>query len=452
MKGFRGAPGALELGGVKAIKGGERWYLSFLLSKMAGGASAPLVPLFVITVLGGGVGEVTLAVVAVSIASVPGFILWGDYSDRRGKRRLPLVGGMAMTSVAFLVMALSRDLPMFIAGNALFGFFLAATVPTSTILVIENHPVEEWGRAIGAFTRANGVGWMLGMVLGAIFFPLASTLVEVELAMRVFMGLCALFSALAWVTAMLWVPEPRARIDRRWLADELVALRTWTFERSRYIPTRLVFFLRPRVVRKARRLLPDWGRSLDTYLLATFVLFVGIQVFYVPFPVMLSEELLLSSGQIFLVYLSSAVAAAAMYAWAGKEVDQLGNRNAQLMAWGTRAVVFPMFAMTMVIFAWGYPVTAFILAMVLNGLTGLMFSILSVAGVTSVTDLAPDRIRGEAVGAYNAVTGVGMIIGGFLGGAIASLAGYLAVAIATGALTAVAVAMLYRLRFPSIGS
>ncbi len=432
--------------------GGERWYLSFLFSKMAGGASAPLVPLFVITVLGGGVGEVTIAVVSVSIATVPAFVLWGEFSDRRGRRRLPLVAGMAMMAVSFLLMALSRDMWTFVAANVMFGFFLAATVPASTMLVIENNPVEEWGRAIGVFTRVNGLGWMLGMVLGAIFFPVVTPLAGTELAMRGFMALCAIFSAIAWAMAWAWVPEPKRRIDRRWLADELAALRTWTFERSRFIPSKLVFVLKPRVIRKARSLLPDWGRPLDTYLVATFVVYVAIQVFYVPFPVMLTGELLLTSGQIFLVYLASAIASAAMYTWAGREVDKLGNRNAQLMAWGTRAVIFPLFALTLVIFGWGYPATAMLLAMILNGLTGLMFSIVSVAGVTSVTDLAPETIRGEAVGAYNAVTGLGMIAGGFLGGAIASLAGFYAVAVATGLLTAVAVGMLYRLRFPSIGS
>ena len=112
---------------------------------------------------------------------------------------------------------------------------------------------------------------------------------------------------------------------------------------ARYIPTRLVFTSKPRVIRKARTFLPGWGRDLDIYLGATFVLFTGIQVFYVPFPVMLSEELSLGSSQIFLVYLASALMAALMYAWAGREVDQLGNREAQLLAWGVRAVVFPSF-------------------------------------------------------------------------------------------------------------
>jgi MFS family permease len=430
---------------------GERWYISFFFSKMAGGASAPLVPLFVITVLGGGVGAVTLAVVSVSVATVPAFILWGEFTDRRSQRRLPLVTGMAMTAVAFVVMALSDALPLFILGNVLYGFFLAATVPTSTVLIMEHNPEPEWGRAVGTFTKVSGVGWMLGMVMGVVWFAATPSSFPVEVSMRTFMLVCGVLSAVAYALAMVWIEEPRAHYDRRWLVDELARMRTWTFERARYIPTRLVFTTKPRVIRKARTFLPGWGRDLDIYLGATFVLFTGTQVFYVPFPVMLSEELSLGSSLIFLVYLASALMAAMMYAWAGREVDDLGNRKAQLMAWGVRAVLFPAFALALLLASWGHGWAAFALVLALNGMTGAFFSIVSVAGITTALDLSPRRGKGEAVGAYNSVLGLGMIAGGFLGGLIASTSGYVAVAVTTGVLSAVAIALLLRVRFPTIG-
>ena len=442
-----GDPGALSMGRVNANASSERSYLSLLYINMAGGASAPQVPLFVISVLHGGVGEVTLAVVSVSVATVPAFVLWGEYTDKRGKRKLPIMVGMAMTSVAFVIMAISRDLPTFLLGNVLFGFFLAATVPSSTSLITERNPQRDWGRAMGRFTKVSGVGWMIGMVLGAVFFVIAPSYVGTVLAMRYFMGLCALFSAMAFVIATMWIDEPLVRIDRRWLADEIVSLRTWAFERSRHIPSRLVFNFKPGVMRKARAILPGWGKDLDIYLVSTFVMFVGIQIFYVPFPVMLSEELGLSSANIFTIFLASALAAAAMYAWAGREVDRLGNRRSQLTAWGARSVLFPAFAITFVVMGWGLPTVAFGLAAILNGLMGSMFSVVSVAGVTTTLNLSPRRGKGEAVGAYNAVIGLGMIVGGILGGVIATFAGYYAVVVVAGILGALAIALLLRVRF-----
>ncbi len=433
------------------LAGGERWYISFFFNKLAGGASAPLVPLFVITVLGGGVAEVTLAVVSVSIATVPAFVLWGDYTDRTGQRKGPILWGFGFQIVAFLVMAFSRNMVEFVAGNVLYGFFLAATVPSSTILIMEHNPEAEWGRAVGAFTKVSGIGWLVGMALGAVWFVALGSLPEV-VAMRTFMLVCGLASALSWAMADRWISEPVRRIDRQWLVDNVVGMRMWAFERARHIPSKVVFFVKPRVLRKTRRLLPDWGRNLDIYLLTTIILFIGIHVFYVPFPVMLTDELHLGSSEVFTVYVVSAFTAAVMYAWAGREVDRLGNRRAQLMAWSVRAVLFSTFSLALLAMARGMEGLVFALVLALNAGTGAMFSIVSVAGITTALDLSPPRIRGEAVGAYNAVTGMGTIVGGFLGGTIAVMAGYTAVALVTGAITVVAIALLLRISFPHVPS
>jgi MFS family permease len=433
--------------GADSGSGGERWYISFFFSKMAGGASAPLVPLFVISVLGGGVGAVAIAVVSVSVATVPAFILWGEYTDRTMRRRLPLVVGMAVTSLAFVVMGFAEGLGAFVAGNVLYGFFLAATVPTSTVLIMEHNPEPEWGSAVGRFTKASGMGWMTGMAIGAMWFALVPSVMGLEPAMRTFMLLCGVFAAIAYAMAMAWITEPRAHFGRRWLTEELVTFRTWTFERARHIPGKLVFSGSPRVIRKARTFLPGWGRDLDIYLVATFVLFTGVQVFFVPFPVMLSEEMGLGSSQVFAVYLASALAAASMYAWAGREVDRLGNRRAQVLAWGGRAAIFPAFSLALLAASQGLVDVGFGLALLLTGMTGALFSIVSVAGITTALDLSPRRARGEAVGAYNSVTGMGMIVGGLLGGAIAGSLGYHALFWTTGIVSVVAVALLLAVRF-----
>ena len=48
-----------------------------------------------------------------------------------------------------------------------------------------------------------------------------------------------------------------------------------------------------------------------------------------------------------------------MYAWAGREVDKLGNRRAQLIAWGARSAIFPAFGVCLALMAMGHPSLAF---------------------------------------------------------------------------------------------
>jgi MFS family permease len=115
-----------------------------------------------------------------------------------------------------------------------------------------------------------------------------------------------------------------------------------------------------------------------------------------------------------------------------------------LIAWGARAVLFPAFALALIA---GAGDLAFGLVLVLNGLSGAFFSIVSVAGITTALDLSPRRAKGEAVGAYNSVTGLGMIVGGLVGGVVAGLAGYLTVVLATGLIMLVAILLLLRVTF-----
>ena len=151
----------------------------------------------------------------------------------------------------------------------------------------------------------------------------------------------------------------------------------------------------------------------------------------------------------FSVYLVSALAAAIMYAWAGKQIDRLGNKRSQILAWGLRAMFFPMFSFALMVMALGHPPLAFIIVLALNGLAGSMFSMVSVAGVTTALDLAPDQARGEVVGAYNSVTGLGMIAGGLLGGVVAGVGGFFAVAIIPGVLSLISIALLRRVSLSS---
>lgn len=94
----------------------------------------------------------------------------------------------------------------------------------------------------------------------------------------------------------------------------------------------------------------------------------------------------------------------------------------------------------------GNGMAAFVLAAALNGAAGAMYAIVGVAGTTTVTKLAPSNIQGAALGAYNAVVGVGIVVGGILGGVIAASLGWYTVVGATSALIAVASLILWRLK------
>ena len=423
---------------------GTKWYWAFFTSKVAMGASSALVPLFVIKVLGGGVAEVTIVAIAATISTVPAYILWGAYVDRAQKARGPLLWGKGGETVCYAAMAVAPTFWAFVAANLAAGFFVAATTPTSTILILENTPKNQHARAIGYFTKINGVGWVAGTVLGAVYFAFVPDLIgtthATEYAMRLLMGVCAALFAASWAMSARWLKEPAFKFDHRWFKKEVLRMHTTYVERPRYLPSQ--FYSTPGKISKARRSGPFWTGTLDLYLVASFLVFVGFLTFYTPFPVMLSKGIHLNDSQIFIVYLASSVMAAALYMWAGREVERIGNQRVQLGAWVIRIFVFLAFGLALLAADLHHPHLAFALAAGLNGLAGAMYALISVAGTTTVTRLAPENIHGEVIGAYNAVIGVGIVVGGVIGGVVAATYGWWAVLAVTGGFIALAALLL----------
>jgi MFS family permease len=419
---------------------GSQWYWAFFVSKVAMGASSALVPLFVIKVLGGGVTEVTITAIAATASTVPAYLVWGAYVDRTGRCRRALLWGKAGEAATYAVMSVAPGLWAFVGANFAAGIFIAATVPTSTILILEATPRKGRATEVGRFTRVNGVGWVAGMVLGAVYFAVAPGALGTEGAMRLLMGVCAALFAVSFVMSYRWVPQPAFRFDHRWFQREVLHMHATFFERPRYLPSH--FYSSPRRMRRALRVGSSWGGGLNVYLASSFLVFVGFLTFYTPFPVMLSEGLSLSDSEIFMVYLASAVMAAALYGWAGRMVDRIGNQSAQLGAWVLRALMFIAFGAALLAIDLGHGTLAFAIAAGLNGALGAMYALIAVAGTTTVTRLAPEAVHGEAVGAYNAVVGVGVVVGGVVGGLVAAHLGWWTLLLVTGVFIALAALLL----------
>src|SRR6266508_2235051 len=124
-------------------------------------------------------------------------------------------------------------------------------------------------------------------------------------------------------------------------------------ERGRYLPTHVLHYFDLRTPRAPAGRLP---RPLRRYLFCVFLLFGGFTAFYSFFPIFLTQVYPISSAGVFA------------------------------------------------------------LAFVLHAGVGLCWAVLNVAGSTWVSHLAPAKGRAQAFGAYNAVQGVGSILGPLLGG------------------------------------
>src|SRR3989442_10923688 len=122
---------------------GEKWFYASLPNGMAGGATSPLIPLFT-RVLGGSIADVGAVAAASSIASVPAFIGWGNWSDRLHWRKAFVLIGFLGTAASLFLMGLSRDVPDFYLANLLAGALRAARPPAGAGLLLDAPQPGGW--------------------------------------------------------------------------------------------------------------------------------------------------------------------------------------------------------------------------------------------------------------------------------------------------------------------
>lgn len=406
---------------------GSRWFYSYLPQGIAGGATSPLIPLFAYA-LGASLADVGIIAAATSIASVPAFMLWGWLSDHLKRRKIFLLLGFLGTAVSFFVMALSFGMPEFYLANLLIGFLGAASAPVGAVLVMETSERRLWPNRLALLSQLTGIGYIVGLSVGAIWLTIGPQFVGSLSAMRGLFVIGAALGLLSGLLAGMWLKEPTEFVERR--SVHIVDIH-WRIERVKFLPTRMLHYLDFRNFRGKTRL----SRPLRLYLACVFLLFSGFTAFYGFFPILLQQVYKLSDPEIFAVYIASQVASVTTYLRVGSWVRERGSRRTQLYASLGRTVLFPSFLALGLLPLSGLGLLASIL--LLHAGVGLCWAIINVSGSTLVSDLAPAEGRAEAMGAYNAMQGFGSILGPLLGGFIAEFQGYVpAVGVSVGFIVA----------------
>lgn len=398
----------------------EKWYYSFLPYNVSAGSTNALIPLFITEGLRGSVAQVGIVSAATSLASVPGAILWGNLSDTTRKRVPFVLIGFLGVALSLVLMGLSHSITEYYLANFIFGFTGAAIAPVGTVMVLECFQRDQWAKRLGDFSRVGGLGWVMGLIIGIIWL----TMFPGDGAAMPMRGLFLLAGGMGFLSVLLgwgYMREPSESIHRKELPQfDLYRAPSYLMEKMRYMPQRLLYILEL----SHRNLSPhNFSRNLQMYYVVVFLAFTGFLSFYVALPTFLSQQVGISSAQVFIVYLASSFVSLIFYSRAGRLVDRFGGRRVQYFAFGLRAIIFPLFFVATLI-----PLdvgSVFVLMCLLNGLTGLCWALLAVAGDALVAGMSMRAFRSQSMGMYNSMRGMATIIGSLLGGLVAQYFGYL---------------------------
>lgn len=403
---------------------GLRWPLTFLPEKIGEGLIGPLLPIYAATFVGASAAKIGLMEASFQALTVVGAFAWGRTSDEVVKRKAFIVLGFVGAAISLVGMAFAESFWALFAWRSVFGFMAAAYGAIGGALVADQSTPATIGDRMGLLRMVAGIGYVGGLVVGALLI-----LVRPSFELFALAGVLSLGSALA---ALVWIEEPSSYLDR----DEVLRLFrnvqvpfSMSVQRRLYTPT--VFLHRPKLVGIERR---AWA-----YLGAIGLSFVGTTAGFVLFPLYLSQ-IGLSRSVIFALFILNSSLSALLYRPMGRLADRIGYRPVQLGAIGTRSA---MFLVLLVPFLPGLPAAAIFLS-----LAGISWAVLNTTGPAALFRGMAIREKGELIGLYTVAAGVGSLLGALLGGFLAGRAGYTLLFSVSAILVALAVIVLARVVYP----
>ena len=402
--------------------GTHRWLYAWGLGAVAVGAASLLVPLYVVS-LGGTPLDLGLLGAVAALVGAPGALVWGRLADRTRSPRRVLVGSLLAVAALLAAMPFLSSIPLVIILNALLWLAFAAAGPVLTLLVVADVPETAWAREIALLNTYQGYGWAVGLCLGIAWSATVGALVSPRLTQQTLFGVNALAAAVAAVLIARWMPSPSAR-RLEWVDPARVArlidsgrrgVRGATFL---FTPNRL--YWQSRAIHP-RRLASRFSPTLAAYFLATLLCFTGFAAFFAPLPLFLRDTGF-SGEQVYALYLASSLASAVAYTGAGDLSSRYDLRRLQAGSLGARAVIMPLVAVVGGVVSTG--LFGSLLVGALFATIGVTWAIIAVTSGAIVTRIAPQAVRGEALGLHAALVALAGGIGSIAGGALAQSLGF----------------------------
>ncbi|GAB4513596.1 MAG: tetracycline resistance MFS efflux pump [Anaerolineae bacterium] len=139
-------------------------FFTLVVVMLGFGMIIPIMP-FYIESFGAGGSALGLLMATFAVMQFIFAPIWGNLSDRYGRKPILLVG-VAGNAIAQLLFGLSSALWMLFAARALSGILSSATLPTAMAYIGDSTSEEDRGGGMGLMGAAMGVGMVLGPGLG----------------------------------------------------------------------------------------------------------------------------------------------------------------------------------------------------------------------------------------------------------------------------------------------
>lgn len=393
-----------------------RWYWAYVLANAAMGAASPLLPLYAYY-LGATAGTVGSLAAVGSLVNVAASLMWGHVLDRTRGRRMFVGASFAGVALAYLSLPLITGIPQLVLVNGWVALFWMAGSSVSVLLLLAGFPKAQWEGEMARFNVYCGVGWTVGLALGATWTALAVRALGEGLGLQTLGFVVGGLALGGLAVALREIREPPVQLEVPSFRDIALAVGNFLYERFRYGPVQLYDILRPSQLIRFLQGRTAYGPDLILVYYAALLAFVGFSMVFAPFPVFVRQELGWPNELVFALYVAHHGVSVVAFGWARRAIARWGHRPAAALALLARTGMFVGFALAT-------PATGRWLLPLLWGVAGATWAFFQLSVTAIVSRLSPSGLHGQGLGIYNAVAGMGNVLGAFAGGYVADFVGF----------------------------
>ena len=387
----------------------KKWYYAFGFQGSAYGLASLVVSLFVVVALNGNVASASLAMATFSVGNLTGSFFTGVFLDKHPHFFETVFLSALVDAITLVFMALTSSILIYYFLSMGFGFFLSMMSPAIITYLNKKFEEDVYRKEISTLNLFNSVGITIGIFFGGAWLTLSLPMISDEtLKMRTMFLLSAIFFGISATFASFYLKRKilaighrsrRFNINLHSLAGNIMAL-----PHNVISPFNMSYFK------------PETKR----YMAGLFVIFLGANMFFTPFPIFLKKVLNIPSGYIFLIYGLNNLFTNTAYIFTNKAMQRFRDMSIMSVVVWIRIAMFLTIALS--VFASHFGVWIAMSAFMVVGFTWPFFYI---PATIQATNLALPENKGKIMGLFNMVINLGAISASFIAGYLALKFGYI---------------------------
>jgi len=309
--------------------------------------------------------------------------LFGHFSDQLRVRKPFIVVGILLNGLIYFGYPLASTILMLLFLRGLQGLTSSIYTPTTPAIIADATSPSERGQAMGKWNKYSSIGTLLGVLASGIIAYLTTSFALIFY----FAGLMFVSSALL---LQIRVEEPKISLIRELKMD----IDRQSIQMS--VPSG-----NPKL------------RCVYLFCLINVVVMIGSGSVYTFLSIYMQTSLHANMLLIGAYYFVEFCAQGLLFQWFGSLSDRVGRKPIVMLGTLLYAVVFAGYALVQ---------NLYLFFLVCIG-SGMKWAAFYAAGLSWVSDMAPESSRGRELGYYSGSHSAGWIIGPLVGGFLAEVYG-----------------------------